>query len=68
MGTWEEAQNIKAEAQKILLEQMKLLQENSKRAINANSGVPAMNLAAMSREMANIGRVLCENGWRPKQQ
>ena len=67
MGTGEEAQNIKAEAQKVLLDQLKLLNENSHRAVDANSGVPAMNLAAMSREMANIGRVLCENGWRPKQ-
>ena len=67
MGSYEDAQAIKAEAQKVLLDQLKLLQENSRRAVNANSGVPAMNLAAMSREMANIGRVLCEGGWRPKQ-
>lgn len=58
---------VKAEAQQIMLEQMKLLQQQSERAISAGSGVPAMNLAAMSREIANIGRVLHENGWRPKQ-
>ena len=67
MGSWEDAQAIKAEAQKVLLDQLKLLNENSHRTVDANSGVPAMNLAAMSQQMANIGRVLCDNGWRPKQ-
>ena len=67
MGTWEEGQKIKAEAQQIMLEQMKILQEQTRRAVSANEGVPALNISAMSQQIANIGRVLCGNEWRPKQ-
>ena len=67
MSNWEEAQKIKIEAQEIMLSQMKILQEQTKRAITANQGTPALNISAMSREMANIGRVLMGGGeWRGK--
>ena len=64
----ENNQDIRAEAREIMLKQMRLLLEQSERAVKANEGVPAMNLSAMSREMANIGRVLCGNDWRPKHE
>ena len=67
MGSWEERERIKAEALEIMLKQLKTLQEQTERAVNRGEGVPAMNISALSREMANIGRVIMDNGWRPKQ-
>ena len=67
MGSWEERERIKAEALELMLKQMKTLQEQTERAVNRGEGVPAMNISALSREMANIGRVIMDNGWRPKQ-
>lgn len=67
MGSWEERERIKAEALEIMLKQMKTLQEQTERAVNRGEGVPAMNISALSREMANIGRVIMDNGRWQKQ-
>lgn len=64
----ERAQQIRAEAQEIMLEQLRILQGQTKRAIDASEGVPAMNISVISREMGNICRVLLGAGeWRQKQ-
>lgn len=68
MGSWEERERIKAEALEIMLKQLKTLQEQTERAVNRGEGVPAMNISALSREMANIGRVIMDNGRWQKQQ
>lgn len=62
MTSWEERERIKAEALEIMLKQLKTLQEQTERAVNRGEGVPAMNISALSREMANIGRVIMDNG------
>jgi hypothetical protein len=67
MGSWEERERIKAEALEIMLKQLKTLQEQTERAVNRGEGVPAMNISALSREMANIGRVIMDNGRWQKQ-
>ena len=67
MGSWEERERIKAEALELMLKQMKTLQEQTERAVNRGEGVPAMNISALSREMANIGRVIMDNGRWQKQ-
>lgn len=67
MGSWEERERIKAEALEIMLKQLKTLQEQTERAVNRGEGVPAMNISALSREMANIGRVIMDNGRLQKQ-
>ena len=67
MGSWEERERIKAEALEIMLKQLKTLQEQTERAVNRGEGVPAMNISALSHEMANIGRVIMDNGRWQKQ-
>ena len=49
-----------AEAREIILQQMKLLQEQTNRMINANSAVPAANIAALSHEIAELGRLIVD--------
>ena len=58
----EERDERTAAAEEILLTQLQLLQEQSKRIVASCSAVPADNLAAISHEMADIGRVLLETG------
>lgn len=67
MTSWEERERIKAEALELMLKQMKTLQEQTERAVGLGEGVPAMNISALSREMANIGRVIMDNGRWQKQ-
>ena len=64
MNEQEKEQEQIAEARETLLEQMKVLREHTDRMIKANSATPAANIAALSHEMAEIGRVLLENGRR----
>lgn len=67
MTSWEEREQIKAEALELMLKQMKTLHEQTERAVGLGEGVPAMNISALSREMANIGRVIMDNGRWQKQ-
>ena len=53
-----------AEAREIILEQMKVLRSQTDRMIAANSATPAQNIAALSHELTEAGRVLLEYGRR----
>lgn len=55
---------VRAEVEEILLAQMKTLQEQTDRMIKANSATPAQNIAALSHELTEAGRVLLEYGRR----
>jgi hypothetical protein len=68
VSSWEDREKVKAEALEIMLKQMQTLQEQTKRAVSLGEGVPAMNISALSREMANLGRVIMDNGRFQKYQ
>lgn len=49
-----------AEAREIILEQMKVLRSQTDRMIAANSATPAQNIAALSHEIAELGRLIVD--------